>query len=799
MDGPTMNAGKHLAKCELCGAPISGDAVVREYEGEEKFFCCEGCARVYKKAHENQLLDQITEDHKPARQKIGDLILDRGETAQLSVKGMWCAGCAEAAERIVRKQPGVKDVQVNFGSEQGRVQYEPGKTDLDSILKSLNSLGYQARLLTDPQEKDAEKQQEGLFLQLIVAAAFGMQVMLLYLVQLYPLYAAGQYNDPSVRRLQYLVWVLATPVMFIGGLSFLRGAWRAMLAGTATMDTLVALGTLSAYSYSVYITFAGDGEAYFDSVAMITTFIMLGRYLEIIGGAQARKDIRKLLRLQPKNAWRQVNEEWKRIEASKLQAGDKILIKAGERVPTDAEIIDNQASVDESLLTGESKPVEKGPGDVVYAGTVVTDEALVCQVTEMVGDTRLAQITQVVSQTLNTKPPIQRMADRASAYFAMGILLAALVTFIGWWLQSGDISHALLTAVAVLVVACPCALGLATPLAVAIALGRTGRAGILVRNPVALETSAKINRIAFDKTGTLTKGKLTVENVISRPTVDLTPEELLCRAATVEQLSEHPIAKAIVGACNNRLYQVKDYKTRRGMGVSARLGGESNGQIRVGSQGFFPVFNSPQLEKQAAALAQKGETVVWIGDENQVDGFISLRDAPNQSAAAALRQLEKAGFKTVMLSGDDPLTVKAIAEELRLGEFYGKLSPTEKIEIINRWQEDGESIAMAGDGVNDAPALAKSDLSITVAGGTDIAGETSDIVLMHPDLTLIPWFLDLTQRTRRIIRENLGWAFAYNLVAVPLAAFGFISPVIAALAMATSSLLVVGNSMRLRN
>lgn len=794
-----MNSEKIAVKCELCNNTISGVPVVRDYGGQEKLFCCDGCARVYDQAYENELVEQITEDHNPALQKISSLVLDRGETAQISVKGMWCAGCAEAAERVVRKQPGVKDVQVNFGSEQGRVQYDPDRTDLDTILNNLNKLGYQARLLTDPQEKDAEKQQEKIFLQLIVAVAFGMQVMLLYLVQLYPLYAAGQFNDPEVRRLQYLVWILATPVMFIGGLSFLQGAWRAMLARTATMDTLVALGTLSAYSYSVYITFIGWGEVYFDSVVMITAFIMLGRYLEKLGGAQARKDIRKLVQLQPKNASQRVDDEWKQVKAADLQTGDIILIKAGERVPTDAEILEGHASVGESLLTGESKPVEKSPGDIIYAGTVVADEALVCKVVQTVGNTRLAQITKVVSQTLNTKPPIQRLADRASAYFALGILLASLATFFGWWLQSRELSHALLTAVAVLVVACPCALGLATPLALTIALGRISRAGILVRNPVVLETASNIDKIAFDKTGTLTKGKLTVAEVVLRPMADITNEELLCRAAAVEQFSEHPIAKAIVAACRQKVLHVTNYKTTRGVGVSAWIEDGVTRQIKVGSQDFFNLIDHAQLERKASNLARKGETIVWVGDENQVDGFISLRDSPNESAAEALHRLETAGVKTIMLSGDNLRTVEAIAKELKLDEFYGKLSPTGKLEIIVRWQENGSFVAMAGDGVNDAPALAGSNLSITVAGGTDIAGETSDIVLMQPNLSLIPWFIGLSRRTRMIIRENLGWAFAYNLVAIPLAAFGFISPVIAAVAMATSSLLVVGNSMRLRN
>jgi cation transport ATPase len=301
-------------------------------------------------------------------------------------------------------------------------------------MESLNTLGYRARLLTDLGEQHAERGQERTLLQLIAAAAFGMQVMFLYIEQLYPLYAAGQFNAPEVRRLQYLVWVLATPILFFGGSSFLRGAWRALRGRTATMDTLVGLGTVSAYSYSVYVTLVGSGEAYFDSVAMITIFVMLGRYLEALGGARARKDIRNLLSLQPQKGWRRTGDVWQEVQASALTSGDTILVKPGERVPSDSEIVEGRAALDESLLTGESAPVEKGPGDTIFAGTVVTDAALTCRVTLPAQATRLAHITQLVEQTLAAKPPMQRLADIASAYFAVGIVCAAVVTFLGWWL-----------------------------------------------------------------------------------------------------------------------------------------------------------------------------------------------------------------------------------------------------------------------------------------------------------------------------------------------------------------------------
>lgn len=799
MEAQKAKSEHQAEKCDLCGGEISGEPVNRNYGGEQQQFCCQGCARVYDKAHENDLLDEIQEDGKGfERPKFDDLVLDRGDTAHLAIKGMWCAGCAEAAERVVRKQPGVKDVQINFGAEQGRVQYDPHNTDLESIMGALNKLGYQARLLTDRQEKDEERHQENMLLQLIVAAAFGMQVMLLYLVQLYPRYALGQFNDPEVRNLQYLIWALATPVLFFGGFSFLRGAWQSLLAGTANMDTLVALGTSAAYFYSVYVTLTGSGEVYFDSVVMITTFIMLGRYLETLGGVRARKDIRKLLQLQPKKALRKAADGWQEIPAGELAAGDLILVKAGSRIPADARVTEGQAAVDESLLTGESAPVEKSAGNTVYAGTIAMDNSLTAEVQRAVQDTRLAEITRLVEQTLSNKPPIQRLADRASVYFTVGILIFSLLTAAGWYLTGHSVSAALLAAVAVLVVACPCALGLATPLALTITLGRSASEGILIRKNAALEGAAKINRLVLDKTGTLTRGKLSVIHSVVDPETVSSSQELLCLAASVEQFSEHPIAKAILDACEGQTTGAHDFQAQRGAGASAELDTDPPRRVRVGSQQFLQIDENTPLADEARQHSERGETVVWVGWQDVVAGFIALQDTPRSTAPAMLHRLQDLGIQAVMLSGDHPRTTAVIARDLGIDQYEGNCPPEQKAARIRQWQDQGEKVAMTGDGVNDAPALAQADISLTTSQGTDIAGEISDAVLMSPDLNLIPWFFKQSRRTRRIIIENLGWAFLYNLIALPLAAFGVISPVIAAATMATSSLLVVGNSLRLR-
>jgi heavy metal translocating P-type ATPase len=565
------------------------------------------------------------------------------------------------------------------------------------------------------------------------------------------------------------------------------------------MDTLVALGTLSAYGYSVYITLRGSGEVYFDSVVMITTFIMFGRYLEKLGGNQARKDLRNLLQLQPEYAWRYASGEWKKVNISSLIPGDQVLIKPGERVPADGEVTVGEGAVNEAMLTGESAPVSKVPGEGLYAGTIVVDNALTMEVHEVSEGTRLSKITDLVEHTLASKPPIQRLADRASAYFATAILAAALITGLGWFFVAGQSAgRAITAAVAVLVVACPCALGLATPLALTVALGRSTRAGILIRKPAAIEAAARIDRIVFDKTGTLTEGRMSVVEVVVEDETKQDEHDLIRLAASVEQKSTHPIAQAILAAADGDILPVEDFHQVRGQGAQAVMHAEQNEEIRIGRKDFVGVHSDHQIADLALEHQHAGESVVWVSRDGIPMGFIALSDRPRSDSRDVISALQELNVTSVMLSGDNQETTRAIADQLSLSSYEGNCPPEEKAKRIKTWQGQGERVAMIGDGINDAPALAAADLSVTVAGGTDIAGETSDVILTREDLMLIPWLISSSRRTRRIILENLGWAFAYNLVAVPLAAFSLISPVIAAAAMATSSLLVVGNSLRLR-
>ena len=627
--------------------------------------------------------------------------------------------------------------------------------------------------------------------------AFGMQVMLLTLVHLYPAYANGNFDAPNIRSVQYLAWFLTTPVLFYGGLTFLRGAIRATRARSATMDTLVSLGTLSAYGYSVWFTLNGGGEVYFDSVVMITVFVGIGRYVETLGGDRARKGIRGLLHLQPETAQQQRDETWQTVQATALVCDDKIMVRAGERVPADAEVISGQGAIDEAMLSGEPLPIAKHPGDKVFAGSQLVDGALVCRVTAAPADTRLARITAIVERTLETKPPVQRLADRVSAWFAFSILGIAGLVLLVWTVLDHDLSQGLVSAVAVLVVACPCALGLATPFAISTALGRTAEKGLLVRNPTALETAAKVRRVAFDKTGTLTAGKMTVTHVQVDPASDLSADQMLSLAAAVERSSAHPLAAAIAAAALDLgAGDANDFRAAQGVGVSGEVRGPLGGRISVGRMAHVGAVPAPHMITEADQRADDGQTVVWIGRNAKILGFIALSDEIDPTASAAIATLTKAGIASVMLSGDGKRTVDAIGRSLGLKDSEAALTPEAKADRIRGWKKAGEDIAMVGDGVNDAPALAAADLSMAMGSGSNVAGQTSDVVLMRRDLTLVPWFLNQSRRTHAVIRQNLFWAFSYNIVMVPLAATGLISPSIAAAAMATSSLIVVGNSLR---
>jgi heavy metal translocating P-type ATPase len=716
----------------------------------------------------------------------------RRATVFLTVDGLTCPSCAEVVTRTVARHKGVHSSDINFALGKARVDYDPTEARVEDIVRLIERAGYRARVVGEGTKPVEERAQDRTLIQLLVALAFGMQVDMFYMTQLYGLYATGQAGSPQARTIGLFMWAAATPVLFFGGQSFLRGAWDGLRGRTANMDTLVALGTLSAYSYSVFAVLTGR-PAYFDSVTMITIFIMVGRYIEAVGGNNARKDVRALFALQPQRAWLLSAGVLDEVQADDLKPGDSIVIKPGERVPADSVISDGAGAANEALLTGESSLSPKRVGDRLWAGTVLAEGPVTASVDRPVAESRLASIRALVERTLSQQAPVQRLADTASAYLTFIVLGVAIATFVGWTLAGLAPAAALIAAVAVLVVACPCALGLATPLAISVSLGRATRAGILVRQPAALETAATVTEVAFDKTGTLTSGALAITAVEAAIGEDV--EEITRLAAGVEQFSEHPLGRAIARARENPA-AVTGMRSVRGSGVE---GTAPDGRaVRVGSDAFMPGEVPADLAASAERHAADAESVVWIAVDGCVVAFVALRDETLPGAVEAVAELRRLGRATLLLSGDSESTTAAVARKLGVTEHRSRLSPEDKARIISERQAAGQRVAMVGDGVNDAPALAQADLGVTVWGGSDVAGETSDVVLARPDLDLVPHLLRLSGSTRRVTRQNLGWAFTYNVIAVPLAAFGVISPAVAAAAMAGSSLLVVGNSLRLR-
>jgi len=712
-------------------------------------------------------------------------------TAYISLDGLQGEQGAREAESALTTTEGVIRAEVSEVAEKARVIYQPSLISPAHIAERLGKLGLVAHVTDGGGPAGTQDSADDhLLMQLIVAVAFGMQVMLLYFVQLYPLYTSGQFDSSAVRSAQYLVWGLATPALFFGGWSFLSGAGQELRHKMVHMDTLVALGTLAAYGYSTYGALVGGLETYFDSVAMITAFIVAGKYIEAMGRTRARKDVRGLMSLQPDLAWRSTHGELERVAVSRLKAGDIIVAKQGERIPVDATVQTGRAQVDESLLTGESVPRGKSAGDGIWAGTLVADGTLTAVVTADVAHSRLTGIRDLVMGTLGSKAPVQRMADTASMYLATIVIFIAIATAVGWHASGQTTGQALLIAVSVLVVACPCALGLATPLAISVSLARSARDGILVRNAAVLETASHVSVVVFDKTGTITTGHLSVSGV---GVAEGEEHTLLCQAASVEQLASHPVATAIVEACRD-VEPVEEFESTVGVGVSAVIM-SSGRRIRVGGLKLMAAPPPDSLSAEASEREGEGETVVWVGDDEGVLGYTALADSPSPSARKAVSRLAEIEVSTLLLSGDTQDTTAAIAGKVGIADFSAGLTPEQKAERIGALSADGAIVAMVGDGANDAPALAKADVSITVSGGSDIAGETSDAVLTRDDLMLVPWLLKLSAITRRVITENLAWAFAYNVIAIPLAAFGLIRPSIAAAAMATSSVLVVMNSV----
>lgn len=742
------------------------------------------------------------------------IIPETARKVDLPVVGMTCANCANTVARTLNKKvPGVVTANVNFGTETATVEYNPSLTSPQDMAEAVKKAGYELILpaeegaATDAEQvaRDRELRNQQIFF--IVGLIFTIPLFILSMSRDFSL--LGHWAHAA--WMNWFFFALATPVQFYTGWDFYTGSYRSMRSGAANMDVLVALGSSTAYFYSIAVLiFPNVGDhVYFETSALIITLIKLGKLLEARAKGQASAAIRKLMDLAPKVAHLEnANGELKDIPVDQVHKGQIVVIRPGESIPVDGQVVSGQSAVDESMLTGESIPIDKVEGDAVFGATVNQQGLLRVKATGVGASTALAQIIRLVREAQGSKAPIQRMADRVASVFVPVIIVIAIVTFGIWWTISGEFVPAMIRMVAVLVIACPCALGLATPTAIMVGTGKGAGQGILFKNSEALETAHRLNTIMFDKTGTITKGEPALTDWIP---LRSDGEEALALVASAETASEHPIARAIVEGGNRRglrLSSVEKFEAASGFGLTATVAGHT---VRVGKPEWFQEDSqlSGKTLEQAREIASQGKTVMVAEVDGGIAGILAVADEEKAGAREAVTRLINMNITPVMLTGDNEQTAQAIAAKVGIEEIVAGVLPERKEGIIREAQERGQIVAMVGDGINDAPALARADVGIAIGTGTDVAMEASDITLVGGELSGVARAIRLSKATMRTIRQNLFWAFFYNAALVPIAAgvlhpfpwvpdfIGQLHPAMAAAAMALSSVTVVSNSLRL--
>ena len=707
---------------------------------------------------------------------------------RFDVEGMTCASCAVRIERVLGKQDGVEFANVNFAGQEARATLSDD-ADIEALRKAVAKIGYDIEEIDpdDDRRSITERYNQEAKIQLrnvIGAAALTTPLMLLAMF------------GPDTTWNGVVQFVLATIVVFVFGAQFHKAAWKQVTSISPAMDTLISVGTLSAWAFSTVSLFTG-GVLFFETSAMIVTLILLGRYFEARAKGEASNAIAKLAELGAKQARVLRNGEEALVDPIELAPGDTIIVLPGEKVAADGIVITGRSGVDESMLTGESVSVTKEPGDNVFAATVNQQGRLEIEVTGVGPNTALSQIMKLVADAQATKAPVQKLADQISGVFVPVVITIAIVVFVVWMIVSGDVARAMSNAVAVLIIACPCALGLATPTAIMVGSGRGAEMGILFKNAQVFERAKGVDTVVFDKTGTLTRGAMTLVDVVTNQD----RAEFLRLAGSLESGSEHPIGKAVALGAEEEdieLDPVEDFESVQGKGARGTVAGTT---VMVGKPMLFTESRFAGLDEWQDTFDEisiKGNTTFLVGWDNTVQGVLSVADTVRPTSAQAIKDLHKQGISTVMLTGDSRHTASAIASVIGIDEVVAEVLPGEKSEAVVAMQAKGQVVAFVGDGINDAPALTVADLGMAVGSGTDVAIEAGDVVLMSGDPATSVTAIRLARRTFKTIRENLFWAFAYNTAAIPLAALGFLNPMIAAAAMAFSSVSVVANSVRLR-
>ncbi len=729
----------------------------------------------------------------------------------LPVEGMTCASCVARVEKALKKIDGIENVSVNFASE--KVTFETkGDIPLDVAAEAVAKYGYKLHTETTSEKKEGEEEDK-IFLEhfkalkkdFIFAIVLAIPLFLISILRDVSFFQSFWTLSPDYTN--KILFLLATPIMFMPAKRFFKSFWANLKHFSADMNTLVAVGTGAAYIYSTVATLfpawiqngANAPHVYFDTAGVIIVLILLGKVLETNSKGKTNLAIKKLLELKPKEATILKDGKEVKIPIASLTVGNKVVVKPGEKIPADGKIVEGFSIVDESMLTGESVPVEKSTGAQVIGGSVNKNGSFVFEVTAVGDNSTLGQIIKLVEEAQSSKAPIQKLADKVAAVFVPAVILVGILTFLGWYFVAPEHSFniALINFVAVLIIACPCAMGLATPTAIMVSTGLGAEKGILIKNGESLEMAHKITAVALDKTGTITEGKPEVTDVT---TFDFHQRELLALAASVESRSEHPIGEAIVRKAKNENVQtrkIESFQNQVGAGIFAIIDGNA---VLVGNRKLMNSYSIKidDAEESIKRFSSQGKSIVLVAINGKLAGLLAVADPIRETSKQAIEELKKLGLKVIMITGDNQLTAESIAREAGIERYFAEVRPEEKATKVKELQKQGEIVAMVGDGINDSPALVTADLGIAIGTGTDVAIESSDVTLIKGDLRSVVTAIKLSKKTIRTIKQNLFWAFVYNTIGIPFAALGFLNPIIGALAMSFSSVSVVSNSLRLK-